>query len=104
MLLREKRMRPYMALLRGAHRDDNLAHVTCRGRVSAIWRGYVCGCDFNQMLDTPADAASGHPHLRELLDAGFENAPIAIGEHCYGCTAGRAVAVAARSTERLDDG
>ena len=28
-------------------------------------------------------------HLRSLLDADVEGRPIAVGEHCYGCTAGQ---------------
>ncbi len=40
----------YMALLRGAHRDENLQQVMCRTLVSVDWQGYVYDCDFNQML------------------------------------------------------
>jgi hypothetical protein len=29
------------------------------------------------------------PHLKELLDEDLENNIIAVGEHCYGCTAGQ---------------
>jgi radical SAM/Cys-rich protein len=43
----------YMALLRGAHRDENLEDVMCRRLLSVDWQGYVYDCDFNQMLGLP---------------------------------------------------
>ena len=43
----------YIALLRSAHRDDNLASVMCRDLISVDWQGYLFDCDFNQMLDLP---------------------------------------------------
>lgn len=88
MLWREQRMNDYMALLRGAHRDDNLVGVMCRGLISVDWRGYVYDCDFNQMLELPLGARPG-AYLGELMDFDFEQRPIATGDHCFGCTAGQ---------------
>jgi len=28
-------------------------------------------------------------HLRDLLEAAIEGAPIAVADHCFGCTAGQ---------------
>jgi radical SAM/Cys-rich protein len=80
----------YMALLRGSHRDGNLEGVMCRSLVSVDWRGYVYDCDFNQMLGLPL-AIAGRPRVRlpQLLGRDLAGNPIAVREHCYGCTAGQ---------------
>ncbi len=77
----------YLALLRDAHRDDNLGQVMCRTLVSVDWRGRLYDCDFNQMLGLPAGARARH--LRDLLDDDLDGSPVAVGGHCYGCTAGQ---------------
>jgi len=80
----------YMALLRGAHRDENLAGVMCRTLVSVDWRGYLYDCDFNQMLDLPLPATGkARPHLRDVTGRDLAGNPIVVRDHCYGCTAGQ---------------
>ena len=80
----------YMALLRGAHRDENLDAVMCRSLVSIDWQGYLYDCDFNQMLGLPIVAAGNRrPHLRDVMGRDLEGAPIVVRDHCYGCTAGQ---------------
>ena len=80
----------YMALLRGAHRDENLDGVMCRSLVSIDWRGYLYDCDFNQMLGLPlAVAGRARPHLTDVLERDLEGSPIVVRDHCYGCTAGQ---------------
>jgi radical SAM/Cys-rich protein len=79
----------YLALLQGAHRDDNLASVMCRDLVSVDWRGYLYDCDFNQMLDIPLMSRGRRVHLSALLDDRFANHPIRVAGHCFGCTAGQ---------------
>lgn len=78
----------YLDTLVGAHRDDNLASVMCRSLVSVDYRGYLYDCDFNQMLKLPLGDSGREVHLRELLDAPLPRR-IAVGGHCYGCTAGQ---------------
>ena len=79
----------YMTLLRDSYRADNLDGVMCRNLVSVDWQGYLYDCDFNQMLRMPLGAREGRPHLRDLLDAPLDGAPIAVSGHCFGCTAGQ---------------
>ncbi len=82
----------YIALLRSAHRDDNLASVMCRDLISVDWQGYLFDCDFNQMLDLPL-AASGlageRTHVSALLNDAFATHAIRVAGHCFGCTAGQ---------------
>jgi radical SAM/Cys-rich protein len=80
----------YMALLHHAHRDENLATVMCRTLVSVDWKGYVYDCDFNQMLDLPL-VVEGRKrlHVSELIGRDLSGNPIAVRDHCYGCTAGQ---------------
>ena len=95
MLISKGEFATYMQLLRGAHRPENLDGVMCRSLISVDWRGYLYDCDFNQMLGLPLGGrlpTSPRRHLRDLLredGRGFEHAPIATADHCYGCTAGQ---------------
>ena len=80
----------YMELLRGAHRDENLAGVMCRSLVSIDWRGYLYDCDFNQMLGLPLRVAGRvRTHLSDVLGRDIQGNPIVVRDHCYGCTAGQ---------------
>jgi radical SAM/Cys-rich protein len=80
----------YMALLRGAHRPENLPGVMCRSLVSVDFEGFLHDCDFNQMLKLPlVGAGGGAAHLRDLLAEELDGRPIRVAGHCYGCTAGQ---------------
>ena len=82
MLLSLGQFDSYMALLQGAHREENLEGVMCRGLVSVDWEGYLYDCDFNQMLGLPLRLRTGpkprqqhsstqHPtDTQELMDTG----------------------------------
>ncbi|HET9024444.1 MAG TPA: arsenosugar biosynthesis radical SAM (seleno)protein ArsS, partial [Burkholderiaceae bacterium] len=58
-LISKGQFRDYMALLRSAHRPENLPGVMCRSLVSVDWQGNLHDCDFNQMLGMPL-RAEGH--------------------------------------------
>lgn len=88
-LRKEGRLEAYLDLLKGAHRDENLAAVMCRLLISVDWQGYVHDCDFNQMLGMPLGGGSGRTHLRELMGTDLEGREIAVADHCFGCTAGQ---------------
>ncbi|UVW30048.1 arsenosugar biosynthesis radical SAM (seleno)protein ArsS [Massilia sp. H6] len=80
----------YMDLLKANYLEQNLDSVMCRSLVSVDWQGFLYDCDFNQMLGMRAPiGAGGRPHLRDLLREEVEGLPIAIADHCYGCTAGQ---------------
>lgn len=78
----------YVATLRNAHRDENLAGVMCRTTISVDYQGNLYDCDFNQMLKLNLGGRDDVSHLRDLLDG---NVPrrIGVAGHCYGCTAGQ---------------
>jgi radical SAM/Cys-rich protein len=89
-LITQGKFASYMQLLHSAHNPDNLDGVMCRSLVSVDYRGYLYDCDFNQMLGIPLVTA-GKPrrHLSDLLTDSLDGAPIAVADHCYGCTAGQ---------------
>ena len=80
----------YMQLLRSAYRPENLDTVMCRTLLSVDWQGQLYDCDFNQMLGM-ALPGSGPlaTRIEDLLTLDVAGRPIAIGDHCYGCTAGQ---------------
>ncbi|MDQ6968032.1 MAG: arsenosugar biosynthesis radical SAM protein ArsS [Mariprofundaceae bacterium] len=78
----------YMQQLKDSYQPANVDGVMCRSLLSIDWQGYVYDCDFNQMLDLPLPGKA-QTHLSELLQENVEGLPIAIMDHCYGCTAGQ---------------
>ncbi len=80
----------YLRLLKDNHRDANLDGVMCRSLVSIDWRGHVHDCDFNQMLGLPL-SLPGRPvaKLADLIGCDLDGLPIAVADHCFGCTAGQ---------------
>jgi radical SAM/Cys-rich protein len=89
MLLSKGQFNSYMQLLRDAHQDANLKQVMCRSLVSVDYQGYLYDCDFNQMLGMPMrHAGAGRMHLTDMLARDLQGQPVAVADHCWGCTAG----------------
>src|SRR5258706_5986318 len=89
-LISKGQFNEYMALLHGAHRDENLEGVMCRSLISVDWQGNVYDCDFNQMLDLPLSVAGKkRVQLVDLIGRDLEGNAIAVRDHCFGCTAGQ---------------
>ncbi len=91
VLLAKGNFDDYMDLLRTSYSADNVSGVMCRTLISVDWQGNLYDCDFNQMLATPMQLADKPlTSLRDLLEQNnVEGLPIAVGDHCYGCTAGQ---------------
>lgn len=85
-LKRDGTLESYKALLLANHSPDNMDYVMCRSLISVDWQGRLYDCDFNQMLGLPSLVGT---HIRDLLQAPPAETSITVGEHCYGCTAGR---------------
>jgi radical SAM/Cys-rich protein len=90
MLVSKGQFEDYMTLLYRSHRTENLETVMCRTLLSVDWQGYVYDCDFNQMLGLPLKIqGEKRPRLAELIGRDLAGNPIAVRDHCYGCTAGQ---------------
>jgi len=88
LLVRTGGLERYMEDLISAFNAENLRGLMCRKLLNIGWDGLLYDCDFNQMLGVPV-----HPHFPQHIK-GFDysrlkNRPIAVGEHCYTCTAGQ---------------
>jgi radical SAM/Cys-rich protein len=88
VLRQTNQLESYKELLRANHNPANLDQVMCRSTISVDWRGFLFDCDFNQMLGLPAGGGNPQRHLRTLLEHDPSGEPIAVADHCFGCTAG----------------
>jgi hypothetical protein len=76
-----------MEKLLGAFNPAAVDGLMCRYTLSVGWDGTLYDCDFNQMLDLRT--GFGAPaHIRDFSLQALERRTIALGQHCYGCTAG----------------
>ena len=83
----EGRTEEYLIRLVNAYNPAAAARVMCRNILSVGWDGTLYDCDFNQMLDLPL--ADGAPRtIFEAAVAALTGREIAVGPHCFGCTAG----------------
>jgi radical SAM/Cys-rich protein len=87
-LISKRSFDEYMDLLKTSYQSINLDNLMCKSILSVDWQGYVYDCDFNQMLELPAGIASSKKHISACLTLDFNQQPITIADHCYGCTAG----------------
>lgn len=89
-LISKGQFNAYMRILQNAYCEDNLDTLMCRSLISVDWQGIVYDCDFNQMLGLPlAVAGKRRVHLRDLIGRDLDGNPIAVRDHCFGCTAGQ---------------
>lgn len=89
-LVEKGELEQYMNLLKDNYNADSLKEVMCRSTLSVSYDGYVYDCDFNQMLHIPFGASDKQrTHLSNLMEQDISGQPIAIADHCYGCTAGQ---------------
>lgn len=77
----------YMSLLQNNFNFSTFSHLMCLNQLSVHWDGTLYDCDFNQMLDYELVGKKtlqiGSATIKDL-----EGIPVAIGQHCLGCTAG----------------
>jgi radical SAM/Cys-rich protein len=77
----------YMKKLDDAFNPQVVDSLMCRNLVSVGWDGTLFDCDFNQMLSLPV--VENVPHtIDEFELESLAGRKIAIGDHCYACTAG----------------
>jgi len=83
-------LRGYMDTLVQAFNPATLGGLMCRDTLSVGWDGALYDCDFNQQLALPLGGPGVVPRTVFELEslAQLEGRPIAVGCHCFGCTAG----------------
>lgn len=86
-LKRTGQLDSYQQLLVDNFNPDTVPPLMCRHLISVDWQGYIYDCDFNQMLGLPL-AATGRKQLWQIESSQLDETPIAVGKHCFGCTAG----------------
>ncbi|KAI7837484.1 hypothetical protein COHA_008675 [Chlorella ohadii] len=87
-LVKEGKLEEYMRLLVDAFNPAAAEGLMCRDTISVGWDGRLYDCDFNQQLELGLP----HPQHRTVFDidslAELTGGRIALGSHCFGCTAG----------------
>ncbi len=63
-----------------------LEGLMCRHLISISWDGYLYDCDFN--LAAGLDKGNLRTHISDLGTIDFKDQEVAVGNHCYACTAG----------------
>ena len=80
-------LQAYMEKLVGAFNPSTVEGLMCRSTLSVGWDGRLYDCDFNQMIDLGVERDAP----QTIFDAtvqGLTGRRIAVGRHCFGCTAG----------------
>jgi radical SAM/Cys-rich protein len=85
-LLESGNLDAYMERLAAAFNPVAAGRVMCRSMLSVAWDGRLHDCDFNQMLEIGLSPELPQ-HVGEI-DARVGRRLIALGRHCFGCTAG----------------
>lgn len=76
----------YEHTLRQRFNPEVVSGLMCRTILSVGWDGRLYDCDFNQALGLPCGVAR---HVRDYQGHGVsDSVGIAVGEHCFACTAG----------------
>lgn len=76
----------YMSRLAASFNPETVPGLMCRSLVSVSWDGHLFDCDFNQAAGLHLGGAPAT--LGVSLSPPAPGTPIAVGEHCFACTAG----------------
>jgi len=85
-LLDSGNLQVYMDRLTAAFNPAAIDGLMCRHTLSVGWNGRVYDCDFNQMLEI--GTVQEGPQTIFDVKPGTSGRRIAVGPHCFGCTAG----------------
>jgi radical SAM/Cys-rich protein len=86
-LLDSGNLQAYMDRLTAAFNPDAIDGLMCRHTLSVAWDGRLYDCDFNQMLEI-GTVKEGPQTIFDVKPATPAGRQIAVGPHCFGCTAG----------------
>lgn len=85
-LLQSGNLESYLQRLASSFNPCAVEGLMCRTLVSVSWDGILYDCDFNLARDLPMGGRRTHvSHMEGPPEPG---SPIAVGDHCYTCTAG----------------
>ncbi len=85
-LQKSDNLQSYMEKLTAGFNPCTVDGLMCRTLLSVNWDGYLYDCDFNLAAGFPLAGVT--THISELNDYPEKGMAIAVGEHCYACTAG----------------
>ena len=85
-LLESGNFERYMQRLATSFNPCTIEGLMCRTLCSVAWDGYLYDCDFN--LAAGLLMGNRKTHIAELEGPPAPGTPIAVGDHCYACTAG----------------
>ncbi|HAU12316.1 MAG TPA: hypothetical protein DCS92_01300 [Gammaproteobacteria bacterium] len=88
LLKSQDKYNEYMNLLLRNYNSSTLSSLMCKHTISVNWNGEIYDCDFNQQLNIPL-RGNQRMHLIDLNNAVDIDQPIAVADHCFGCTAGQ---------------
>ncbi len=84
-LVRKNKLNHYMEILKNAFNINTIPFLMCRNQISIGYDGFIYDCDFNQMLEMKTKPID---HINHWDTDKIKTRQIAVGNHCYGCTAG----------------
>ena len=84
-LVKKNKFNQYMQTLKDAFNINTIPFLMCRNQVSIGYDGFIYDCDFNQMLEIKTKPID---HINHWDTEKIKVRQIALGNHCYGCTAG----------------
>lgn len=79
---------PYLDTLQQSFNLATLDGLMCRRLINVGWDGMLADCDFNATIGMAVEESAPR-HLRDFDYAALCQRRIAVGEHCFGCTAGQ---------------
>lgn len=85
-LIMSGKFEEYMTLLVNSFNPSAVENVMCTDTINVSWDGSIYDCDFNQQLGMGIGGSKTVSDLMSTDDV--IKVPIAVGDHCYGCTAG----------------
>jgi radical SAM/Cys-rich protein len=85
-LMRSGNLESYLQRLVSSFNPCAVEGLMCRTLVSVSWDGYLYDCDFNLARDLPMGGK--RTHVSQMKGPPEPGSPIAVGDHCYTCTAG----------------
>jgi len=85
-LLQSENLESYLQRLASSFNPCAVEGLMCRTLVSVSWDGILYDCDFNLARDLPMGGR--RTHVSRMEGPPEPGSPIAVGDHCYTCTAG----------------